>query len=253
MLRTKTVGLLLNKEIRENKKSIIWLAVALLVVLFILAFGGSAFRRAEMPNLVEFLFFVTGLFLSANAFQELKQPKTAQQYLLIPATAAEKVVAKTIIYTFGTAIMYVVCLKLALLAAFAALNSGGAGITFEQFVQTVYNTVLQLCSNWYSFILLMAIAAFASVYFRRLALLKLVVSSGVIGAVISVLLLVEVVILYHGWGNVNINLSAQGDVLLKAVMGSFDFMGTIVSVMIKALVIPFFWVMTWLRLRETEA
>ena len=253
MLRTKIVGNLLNREVRENKKSLLWFSVALTVVLFMLTAAGNAFVKAEAPGAVQFLFFLTGLFLAANSYQELKQAKNAQQYLLVPATAAEKVVAKTIMYTLGNAVLYIICLKIALLAAFFAANSGGAQIGFGQFVAVAYATTLKLLTNWYAYVLLMAVAAFASVYYRRLALLKLVVSGGVFMLVMSMLLLVEVVALYHGWNNVNINLSTEGAVLAKTLIGRFDFVGTILSVLIQAAAIPFFWALTWLRLRETEA
>ncbi|MEI6286042.1 MAG: hypothetical protein WCP79_06015 [Bacillota bacterium] len=253
MLRTKIVANLLNRELRENKKSLVWFGIALVVVLFVITAAGNVFAKAEAPGIIQFLFFVSGLFLATNSYQELKQAKTAQQYLLIPATTAEKVVAKTIIYTLVNAIFYIVCLKIALLAAFLALNSGGAQIGFGQFIATAYAISLNLLADWYAYVLLMAVAAFASVYFRRLALLKLVVSGGVITLVISIVLLTEVVALYHGWSNMNINLSAQGGALLKSITGGFDVVGEIVSVAIKAVAIPFLWALTWLRLRETEA
>ena len=253
MLRTKIVANLLNREIRENRKSLLWFSVALTVVLFVITAAGNVFAKAEAPGIIQFLFFISGLFLAANSYQELKQAKTAQQYLLIPATTAEKVVAKTIIYTLGNVVLYIICLKIALLAAFLALNSGGAHVGFGQFIAVTYTITLNLLADWYAYGLLMAVAAFAGVYFRRLALLKLVVSGGVIMLAISIVLLVEVVALYHGWNNMNINLSAQGDALLKSVTGGFDVVGEIVSVAIKAVAIPFLWALTWLRLRETEA
>ena len=253
MLRTKIVANLLNREIRENRKSLLWFSVALTVVLFVITAAGNVFAKAEAPGIIQFLFFISGLFLAANSYQELKQAKTAQQYLLIPATTAEKVVAKTIIYTLGNVVLYIICLKIALLAAFLALNSGGAHVGFGQFIAVNYTITLNLLADWYAYGLLMAVAAFAGVYFRRLALLKLVVSGGVIMLAISIVLLVEVVALYHGWNNMNINLSAQGDALLKSVTGGFDVVGEIVSVAIKAVAIPFLWALTWLRLRETEA
>ncbi|MFA6075493.1 MAG: hypothetical protein WCV63_05215 [Negativicutes bacterium] len=253
MLRTKIIGNLLNKELRENKKSLLWFSIALTVVLFVITAAGNIFVKAEAPGVIQSLFFITGLFLASNSYQELKQAKSAQQYLLVPATTAEKVVAKTIAYTLGSAVLYIICLKIALLAAFFAVNSGGAQIGFGQLIAVTYSTTMNLLANWYVYVLLMAVAAFASVYFRRLALLKLVASGGVFMAIISILLMIETVVLYHGWNNVNINLSAEGNVLIQTLLGKFDFVGAIISGAIKILAIPFFWVMTWLRLRETEA
>ena len=194
---------------------------------------GSSFFILYSP--INFAVAATLMVLASLTFRRLSNPASGIMYLTLPASTLEKVVVNILLVN----VYYFVLLVVAGLAGYALSLCMLAPMFPSENVFLAFK-----CIPWYTFgylALLLTVGAaamlFASVYFKKLALLW----SFLIGvAVLFVTIVINTVISYM-WGG---NMHRIWDLSHGAAEAIYY--------VIFSLVTLFFWFMTWLRLRETE-
>ena len=260
MIDPRLTGMLIIRELRESRRQSMWFGAAAIFVLFFIFMGrlfmGGSYDNAQ--GFIAIVFALMGTYLASEAFSELKRAKNARQYLMLPAGSAEKVIAKVVFYTIGWFVLFALCWFAAGAIAtlvFALLKGSAAGDTvFIQFF-SIFKTLFY---SWYWVLLLQSAAIFASCYFRRLALLKSIISLGVLAFAMAIIATGEGFMLYHGYGysDISIEITPQakmffdnGVLSMQLYSGAVSFVVNVV----KYAALPALWALTWLRLRETEA
>lgn len=184
---------------------------------------------------INFAVAATLMVLASLTFRRLSNSASGIMYLTLPASTLEKVMVNILLVN----VYYFVLLVVSGLAGYALCLCMLAPMYPSENVFVCFKFI-----NWWAFgsfaILLTAGAAamlFASVYFKKLALLW----SFLIGvAVLFVTIVINVVISSMGGGN------------MQRIWDLSHDAAEAIYYLIFSLVTLFFWFMTWLRLRETE-
>ena len=193
----------------------------------------SGFYLQYFP--INFAVAATLMVLASLTFRRLSNPASGIMYLTLPASTLEKVVVNILLVN----VYYFVLLVVSGLAGYALSLCMLAPMFPSENVFVCFKFI-----HWYTFgyfaIMLTAGAAailFASVYFKKLALLW----SFLIGvAVLFVTIVINIAISYMGGGN------------MQRIWDLSHNAAEAIYYVIFSLVTLFFWFMTWLRLRETE-
>lgn len=224
-----------------------------LTVIYILSLIGGrswGFHEGFFPLVL----LIGGTIVTSLAFIDLHLPEKSQAYLMIPVSAAERVVER--ILTTNLFFILAVSLAYGLFSVVAAgLGELLIGRSFG-FYLPVSGEGLEAVKGY---ALIHAVFLFGAVYFRRKNLLKTLLSLAVLGMVMAFFSA------FLGW-------IAFGDYREMAVTGIFSGMtidnNLVTSQMVRFADLartvarvgrfltyaftPILWVLTWLRLRETE-
>ena len=156
--------LLVRIELLVNQKK--WLLKAGIFALLFWLFGdlGSGLPAFQIA------LFIGGLSFTAQSMGALNQPHEAQQYLLLPASAAEKVFAKwlvtSLIYTAFVSLIYIL---------FIGLTKWLPWIHQDHYMPPWNISFLLAMARYFVF---HAVVLCAAVYFRKHVVLKIVLITG---------------------------------------------------------------------------
>lgn len=221
-----------------------------LIVYLGMAGAGSfpAFHTGFFPNILLLL----GLVATSLVFRDIHRSPQNHFSLLIPASSFEKYASRffitTVVYIFGSLIIYFVFSTFAAGVSFAIFRSHH-GI-FNPFSKEIWNLIA-------AYLVVHSIFFFGAVYFKKGAFLKTVLTLTVVGIVISVfaaLVTGTVAVVSAGswlpliFGNFMYVLEgAQGDLLRFG-----EVMGHIFRIFILFVLPPALWVLGFIRYREKE-
>lgn len=224
---------------------------ALLVFIILASLGGTD-RNIHTP-FFGLLLFVGGYITTSLAFIDLHIGHRSASYILLPASAGEKVAERVITTNAGYVIVAVAAYALFTIVS-SAVTSLLVGRSFGIYLP-VDHAARQLI---YRYMLSHAIVLFGAVYFRRKNLLKTAASitAIVFGLGFFTAGVVRVVFggpatYFHGpLGAVMIESDLMMDLILRFTRWTPVIQRT--GKVVYYLLTPAFWFLTWLRLRETE-
>jgi hypothetical protein len=234
-MNAKRIKLLFIRYFLENKKKdILTFSMFILISIFC-----GATNSTEVGY---FLFIILLLLYSGRVFEMLKHSSNGGHYLMIPASTGEKVLSGIIL----TNIYYLGVLWL-------IINSGiFLGIQIRQWITPDFLVSIETSSDMqhlfqidiqtgFLYFLYTSVFMFGSVYFKRQAIGKTLLS---ILAFVIFFIALDSSILYYFTNSSQIYLSSNA----VPVYNLNQWMG---NVMIVCAII-YFWVLTYFRLKETE-
>jgi hypothetical protein len=255
-LNPRRLGLLLRRDLTFGYRSLL---VAMLAVggFYILSSVVSALARNLSPvhqgNYV-FLLFVGGFIVSSLAFKELHLDPQNVFYLTLPGSPLEKFLSKLLVTSIGYAV--------GSLLFYTAVSSAAEGINrlifgygrpfFDPFDRNVLLAVAV-------YLVTQSIFLLGSVYFRKVAFVRTSLYLVLIGIVLSVVtgLAMWFVFRGHATGNRILlepyfnELGRAGDMEAVVVPLAERFL-LVAKILFWAALAPVSWVISYLRLRETE-
>lgn len=196
---------------------------------------------------------IGGLIVTGNIFRDLHRKETIGGYLLLPASALEKVVVRILLAGIGWALFTVIWYTLFSLLA-EGVNSMIFGRSHSLFNPLEGDVWLSIAH----YLVLHSIFLVGAVYFRKHHLLKTILSLFVAGMVISILGLVAVRLAFWDYFQTAFHLSVDehlGPVIERLVAesnGIFEVLRWIARIVYWAVLPVLCWVFTYVRFREVE-
>ena len=256
LLSLRRLGLLLRRDFAGGYKGVL-IAMAAVGGFVILSRVLSAFLRqpgATHPTFYIQLLFIGGFIVTSLTFKELHLNGQGIFYLTLPGSALEKFLSKLLVTSVGYAI--------GSLAFYAAVSAAAEGINrlifgygnpfFNPFDR---NVLLALAA----YLVTQSVFLVGSVYFRRLALVKTVLYLVLFGIVLAIVTGLAAWFLFRDYAAGRAiafepymnELGASGDVerVLRPLAEKFILGGRLLFWIAVA---PVGWVISYLRLRETE-
>jgi len=254
----RRVGLLMRDYLAMQKKSLITGFAAIAGIgfgafLITSASGGDALvLRTMFLNIL-----LIGGYVSASvSFTDLHDGKTGVHYLMLPGSSLEKYVSRLLLTSVGWVA--------ATIATFVAATSLGAvvsGIFFETRPDVFLPTGRALWISIATFLVTQPIFVFGSIYFRKVAFLKITLSAMAVAFSLAILYLIAARLLFApAFTGLFETAGDAGDIVLGNGMTMEEFavaklvpvMTTVQRTLTWVLVPVFFLVAGVLRLRETE-
>lgn len=247
-MQTKTVKMLIKRELTEKRQSLIWLSLLTTLILFF-TFPKQLFTTnlQDGHGFIRFLFVSIGAYLAGSSFWEFSSAAKARSYLLIPANTLEKITAKISVYIFGWWLLFILAWLIAGTLANLAFSTLTGTFTLHSLFNSLFSIFKILLPTLPAIFLLQSVGIFSSCYFKKSAVFKLAVALLGLGLLIASLTLAEVSLLVKYFGLAQMSsapLLSQG-LNLKLISGLAN-LGSVIIGVIACL-------LSWLRLRETEA
>jgi len=241
------LGLLIKRYFIENKQRE-------------LSFWGiviAVFMIVHESTSVEMFLYVTGFIFAARMFKIFGYTPGGMHYLLIPATHVEKLVSAILLSTVYYFIMILITYTVGSLlgttignAIFSTQNPVSLDFFQMESISKVWgNTVVQHKGFWSifcSFALIQSVFLMGSVYFKRNAIGRTIMTFILLCIVIGI---IEMIIFKFTFGSFQMdgqsfNLSISGDNLFPGFEAATQYL--------KYLLIPFFWLVSYFRLTEKQ-
>lgn len=226
---------------------------ALTVIYLLNLIGGRAWAFHE--GFFPMVLMIGGIIVTSLAFIDLHLPEKSQAYLMLPVSAADRVIERVL----TTNLFFVLAVSLAY--GLFSLVAAGLG---ELLIGRSFGLYLPVSGEGLEAIkgyaLLHAIFLFGAVYFRRKNLLKTLLSLAVLGMAFAFF---SAFLAWIAFGDYR-DMAAAGlfsgmaidDGLVASQMMRFADLARTLSRILRFFftyaLTPILWVLTWLRLRETE-
>ncbi len=236
--------LLIKRFFTENKQRELTFWGITIVVFMLMRDSGSVLSYM----------FIAGFFTAAYVFRIFIHTPGGMHYLLIPATHTEKLVSAIII---NTVYFFLAFLATYVIGTFLGINlenlifGHNREVTFSVFNDNFYNQ-LEFKKFWYflyAFTLVQAVAITGSLYFRRSAAMKTILT---IFITVFVLFLIEVLMLKVLFGT---NELSQHTLNINIGPHEFKEFFPSVEIIVKILgfaLVPFLWIVSYFRLTEKQ-
>ena len=235
------IGLLLKRYFLENWK------VDVIMASIIFAIETFSSLQAERSAISFSIILVFLIIFSGQIFSILGKPQGAMNYLMLPASTGEKLATNIILTHFYYPILLIAVSCLGILASsFVCALIYQDGLTlkhiflfqmFDNSAKVIWLTILFtfLCN---------AVTTFGSIFFRRKAAIKTILC---VFAFMFILFILSMIIV--------LSVISSESVLLMFVNYIKDSSTAILvfSSVVMILLVAFFWILSYLRLRETEA
>lgn len=246
-LRLPILRQLIFRDLYINRKSALIMAGTLtgLLTLF-----GVLDKMDQEPTTSIFhitwygiFFLIIGIFHTGGVYSEFAQPATRQDYLLLPASHLEKwssrwlrtlplyILSFTLVYWLASWIMNLVCLL-----AFNEIHSA-----FNPFQEKIWD-------YWQIYIIAHAVFMIGAVHFNKAATIKTALSVLVLQTAISFIIGIAAWIIFKSWSieesmvTFNFDFSEQLELLF----------GKVGQLILWLVLVPFFWWVSFLKLKEKE-
>ncbi|MCQ2286379.1 MAG: hypothetical protein MJZ76_05855 [Bacteroidales bacterium] len=193
---------------------------------------------------------VLALYYAARSFIELKRPSNCIHYLMIPASYQEKVVTKIFLANF----YFVGCGILAIITGELVGNSLNRlthpdCTTFLWSLNDGATSIVYILGTY----VLMSIFFFTSVYFKGTNILKTILIGGVTCFLVTILVVSTVALNLYAMSMSN-EPNYNYDIISTEIVNLAPHLKTFIFEILPSLVcILFFYTMSFIRLKETEA
>lgn len=241
---TNRFGLLLKRYFTENKQRELtfW---GITIVVFML--------MRDTSSVVTYL-IIAGYFTAANSFRIFGHTPGAMHYLLIPATHTEKLVANILL---NTLYFFAAFLITYLIGTFLGIQldnlifGHNKPLTFKLFtdIADFNGNGKYLWYVFYSFSLVQAIAITGSLYFKRSAAMKTILTIFILFFIFG---LIEMLMLKITFGtyslsrqSLNINMGPHE---LSEIFSASEYIFKIIGLVL----LPFLWIVSYFRLTEKQ-
>lgn len=237
------VTTLIKREYYELHSSVKWLAIFSTIVLFFVAISSLRINLLNETGstgyAIKLIYSSLGIFIACFSFWEFRQPTETRHYLLIPATCAEKVLSKVAFYTIGWLLLFISAWIIASIIAVVIMVIRGTDLNIWYLLLGVFWVFKPLAIALPIIFCYQALSIFASLYFRKLVLLKLAIFY------VLILLPLQGIITHQFLGILQI--------LSEHNMNITFYESTSLLIFVELCITIALWFLTWLRLRETEA
>ncbi len=252
ILNFNRIFYLIRNEIASNYKKIFTVFGAVAGILFL-----NSISRFYKPSAntsggwFGIILIIGGLIYTSNIFKDLHHPQKGIHYLMQPASITEKFLAKLLMVSAGYSLTVIVFMFL-----FSAMMSG-LSLIFFGYGQTLFNPFTNDV-GWMilNYIIIQSVFLLGSVYFKRSAFFKTILAIFIFIILIGLTGIFFIRIVYHDFfgkfitgGNMSLNFPEItgyfNDIILKYLPG-------IVKILYWFVMAPFFWIVTFFRLKETE-
>lgn len=240
-LNINRIWLLLQRYFIENKqRELSFWGIAIVV-----------FMLAHQAEAVTIYLFISGLIFAGNTFKSFNYTPSGMHYLLIPATHTEKLITNILLSTFYYFAMFVITYTVGTFLGINIRNliwGSTLPVEFDLFNTYWHNSGnISFWNMFYSFAVLQSIFMLGSVYFKRNAVFKTILSYFVL---IFVLFVIQLFILKVGYGSFHID---NHDINIQFMSFNEYFPGFETGFKVLGyLSLPFFWLVTYFRLTEKE-
>jgi hypothetical protein len=201
--------------------------ILLMIGGLVVSFGNTTYTSANFLGLAMPMFFIGGFVLTSVIFAELNNPHRGFLYLMLPATAMEKLLSTwaitSLLYTaIGILVMMTVNITLVAYSSIFSLNS----------VELVNPFSYEMLRMFGIYLITQTIFLVGAIHFRRAQFFKTVLSLLALMMAISAFTAIfGFAIFYNGlkFGNFNVNInimdsdswSAAGEILFWALLAPF--------------------------------
>jgi len=222
----------------------------LIFINFLSLLGNS--RVTAPAGFYPLLLFAGGYIISSMAFTDLHHPQKSYLYLTLPCSNTEKFLSRLVLTSvgYGLATLILYFLFSAIISLLSLLLTGYASPLFDPFEREIFISLGVYLVTQSLFLL-------GAVYFRRHAFIKTVLS--LFGLLLVLALFTLLILRLSFWNDwVNLRDDPRGlfisSELTKASLESFFIaLGQTLKYLFWTVLAPFFWIVTFLRLKETEA
>ena len=241
------LGLLIKRYFVENTQRELSFWGIVIVVFMII----------HQINSVEIFFYISGFIFAARMFKVFGFTPGGMHYLLIPATHLEKLVTSILLSTVYYFSMLLITYTI---GSFLGTTIGNAVFSLHNPVSLDLfqmesisngwgNNIVQqkgLMSIFFSFALIQSVFLTGSVYFKRNAIGRTILTFILVSISLGI---IEAIIFRMTFGSLNLNgqsfnLSISGDNIFPGIESATQ--------VLKYLMIPFFWLVTYFRLTEKQ-
>ncbi len=244
---------LIKNELLTQYRTLLIAGGAILgILLFINFLSLLGNNRAVAPtSFYGLLLFAGGYIVSSMAFTDLHHPQKSYLYLTLPCSNAEKFLSRLILTSvgYGLATLILYFLFSALISLLSMLLTGYAPPMFNPFDREIFISLGV-------YLVTQSLFLAGAVYFRKHAFIKTVLS--LFGLLLLLLLFTLLILRLFFWNdwvdlrNYPRDLFVSSG-LTKATLESFFItLGKILKYLFWTVLAPFFWIVTFLRLKETE-
>lgn len=260
----KRLFLLIKKQYVDHAKQYVYGIAALIgimviaMLIWILA-GGKSYNENTLFNLYFVGMFITGAIFASISFEALGTPAKGISWLSLPASHTEKLVCAIVYNLVFFTIIYTICyIPIATCADMYIRNLAvkHAGIRIDHYINWQgprHASWAVTCYVFLGFFAVQALYLLGSVYFKKYAF----ISTSAVGALLIVLFIFLIRFLAKSFysDNAYFNLIDAGSIPTGIWYKKYSLTEGISDTVIfltKFIWAPFFWLVTWFRLKEKE-
>lgn len=242
-------ALLIKNDILKQYRTFltaIGAVTGILLAIILLSHKSSGFWNFHLV-FYPLVLFIGGFILSSFTFAELHHPQKSYVYLTLPCSILEKFVCKFLLTSIGYIIISAVLFYLFSIIA--------AGLNMLLFKQTfpVFNPFDEvILQNIRIYMVTQSIFLFAAVYFKKNNLIKMILSLFLLSIVCSAFATLVLRLTYWDyWDNGFLIFSNSSELGFHAEP-FFRKLSQIFEFLFWWIMAPYFWILGFLRLKETE-
>jgi hypothetical protein len=240
-LNINRLGLLLKRYFIENKQRELTFWGITIVVFTLMHLAGAQ----EKSISVEMFLYISGFIFAARTFKIFNHTPGGMHYLLIPATHFEKLTTAILLSTFYYFVMILITYSLGTILGTTIGNfffESNNPIVFTLFYShaDIYSNSHSLLNKFIFFAEIQSVFILGSIYFKGNVIGKTWLTMTALGIIIAI---IQISLMKILWGDMHFaeTFNYQTGHLL----------GSNIKVLVY-LLIPFFWVVSYFRLKEKQ-
>ncbi|MFA4839048.1 MAG: hypothetical protein WC703_06200 [Candidatus Neomarinimicrobiota bacterium] len=225
------------------------IAGALLVIYLLSAWNNANpdFHRTFFPMVI----FFGGYLTTSMVFKDIHEKQRNYIYLTLPASTLEKFLSRLLLTSVGF-----VAIVLALYYLFSWIAAGLSQLLFHQSLLAFHPFTRETLTALGVYLVTQSVFLFAAVYFRSHAFFKTLLSIFSFSLIVSIFAMVVVRLVFWKYFN-GLFVPDHFDINLRYMFGNGESFARFASAVSKILfwfvMAPYFWIVTYFRLKETEA
>ena len=238
---------LLRADLASGYRSLLTISGALAGVILIAALISFEIPGSGQGFFVSWyggMLYIWGIIASSRAFSELHDKNRNQAYLLLPASAIEKTVARLLAVTVGLSVyllIFTTAVSLVVAGVFGLLPGPGYGV-FNPLDPSIWPVIT-------GYLFLQSFYFLGAAWFRRRHFIKTTLAITVAGIGLGLLAFLTLRIVFAPEGIADVgNFVARA---LGSYQGLLQMLESIRTVFVIGLPVAF-WCIAWLRVRETQ-
>jgi len=250
------IGILLRNELWGNYKTLVISAGAIAGLLLIINVASVATAGRWNFNEVFFpiTYLITGMIATSMTFTAMHSKEKGYSYLLLPASHLEKCITKIFLTTVGYTVLIIIGYFL-----FSLVAAGITGLFFGR-IHGVFNPFTREVLNYIGiYVVTQSVVLFSASFFRKLSLLKLILSLNGLAIVLAIVAALSIRLMFWKFfGGFGFEVTEEFFHSLSFTSGYDNLVGygkalyTGSKIFFWYIMPPFFWFLTYLRMREKE-
>lgn len=248
---------LIRRDVFLSGRSIVIISITLFLVIVVISIINNFSRHSGFSHFLNFsvTLFIAGYIMAARAFIDIHDKSRAYEWFMLPASILEKFLTRLIITSLGWAVLFTIIYSVASLfgETMNLIIFGYRHVLFNPFSERVLLAVLQ-------YLITQSVFLFGAVYFRKNHFIKTLLAILIVGiGFLLVCLLVWRIFfssyfpwLFNGNGYEGLTMSLDWESFVYEGEKILNAFGRVIRVVYYLLFAPFFWLLSYLRITETE-